>query len=62
MHQLCQRVDNHGSGYRGSWAIEQECEVFLDPGEGSPVWLFRARVIVEDADRRYGVVGCITPW
>src|ERR1700735_4293683 len=56
---LCQSVDDHRTGHRGGWANEQRCKVLLDPGEGTRVCLFSSRVIVEDADRRYGVVGCI---
>src|ERR1700692_697495 len=52
-------MDDHRAGPRGGWANEQGCKVLLDPGEGTPVCLLRSRVIVEDADRRYSVVGCI---
>src|ERR1700733_12574573 len=56
---LCQRMDDHRTGHRGGWADEQGCKVLLDPGEGTPVRLLRSRVIVEEADCRYSVVGCI---
>src|ERR1700731_2289114 len=52
-------MDDHRTGHRSGWANQQGCKVLLDPGEGTPVCLLRSRVIVEEADRRYGVVGCI---
>src|SRR5712664_1092050 len=56
---LCQRMHDHRAGHRGGWANEQRRKILLDPGERTPVRLLCSRVIVEDADRRHRVVGCI---
>src|SRR5216684_1726541 len=52
-------MHDHRAGHRGGWSNQQRPEILVDPGERTPVGLFRACEIVEDADRRHGVVGRI---
>src|SRR5882672_4250523 len=56
---LCQRMHDHRASQRGGWPNQQGRKILLDPGKRSPVCLLRSRIIVEDADRRHRVVGCI---
>src|SRR5882724_776569 len=56
---LCQRMHDHRAGHRGGWSNQQGAKILFDPGERTPVCLLRACEIVEEADRRHGVVGCI---
>jgi len=56
---LCQTMHDHGAGYRCGRSGEQGRQVLLDPREAASVRLLGTRIIVEDADRRHGVVWCI---
>src|SRR5258705_4499407 len=56
---LGQRVDDHRTGHGGGRSNQQGAKILFDPGERTPVCLLGACEVVEEADRRYGVVGCI---
>src|SRR5262249_24583356 len=57
LRPLCQSVHDHRPGHRCGWPRYQGRQPLLEPREHAPVCLLGSRIIVEDADRCYGVIG-----